>query len=189
MMHFFLEISLGLGLAAACGFRVFLPLLVLSVSAHNGQVQLGPEFQWLATTPALVVLSTATILEVLGYYFPFVDNALDAVATPAATLAGTLATAAILTDLPPAFHWALAAIAGGGLATGIQVGTVKARALASMTTLGTGNAVLSTAENGTSASVALVAVLFPFLALGFLTLTLLTAYFLLKRRQRAPAPA
>lgn len=189
MMEHLLEISLGLGLAAACGLRVFLPLTVLAWAAQTGQVPLGSEFQWLHSPVALGILSVATVVEVAAYYIPFVDNALDALATPAATVAGTLVAAATMGEVSPAVQWTLAAIAGGGLATGVQVGTVKARALASVTTAGIGNSVLSTAENGTSLTVALLAVLFPFLALGFFLFVTLGVYFFLRRRAPAPETA
>jgi hypothetical protein len=42
-----LSIALGIGLAAATGFRVFLPLLVASVAAHTGHLHLGESFSWL----------------------------------------------------------------------------------------------------------------------------------------------
>src|SRR5262245_53563956 len=96
-----LSVALGVGLAAATGFRVFLPLLVLSTSAHWGYLPLSQGFAWLGTTSALAMLAVATLIEILAYYIPGVDNLLDTLATPAAVIAGIVISAAAMTDLPP----------------------------------------------------------------------------------------
>jgi Domain of unknown function (DUF4126) len=59
------------------------------------------------------MLSAATIAEILAYYIPVVDNLLDSLATPAAFIAGTVVSAAVMTDVPPMVKWAAAVIAGG----------------------------------------------------------------------------
>jgi hypothetical protein len=110
------SIALGVGLAAAVGFRVFLPLLVMSAAAYTGHLSLSDSFAWLATPTALAMLSVAALAEILAYYVPGVDNLLDAIAAPATVVAGTLAAAAVMTDLPPIVKWTTAVIAGGGVA-------------------------------------------------------------------------
>ena len=97
-----LSIALGLGLAAACGFRVFVPLLIASATARFGHLHLAGGFDWLASTGALIALASATALEIVAYYVPWLDHALDMIATPAAVLAGMFASASVLVDLPPA---------------------------------------------------------------------------------------
>jgi hypothetical protein len=111
-----LSVALGIGLAAAAGFRVFLPMLVMSLAANTGHLPLAESFAWLGTPSALVLLGVAAIAEILGYYVPGVDNLLDTLATPAALVAGTVISAAVITDLPPMVKWATAIIAGGGIA-------------------------------------------------------------------------
>src|SRR5215831_37200 len=96
-----LSIVLGIALAAATGFRVFLPMLIVSGAAYTGHLHLDNSFAWLATPAALTMLGVAALVEVLAYYIPVVDNLLDAVATPAAFVAGTVVSAAVMTDLPP----------------------------------------------------------------------------------------
>ena len=110
------SIALGVGLAAAVGFRVLLPLLVMSVAAYTGHLALDDGFAWLATPTALAMLSVAALVEILAYYVPGVDNLLDTIATPATVVAGTIAAAAVMTDLPPIVKWTTAVIAGGGVA-------------------------------------------------------------------------
>ena len=152
-----LSIALGVGLAAAVGFRVFLPMLVMSIAAYSGHLTLSSGFAWLGSAPALVMLSVATVLEILAYYIPGVDNLLDAIATPTALIAGTVVSAAVMTDLPPLVKWTTAVIAGGGAAGLTQGVTSLLRAKSTMLTGGLGNHIVATGEWG--AALALVALL------------------------------
>ena len=110
----FAGIALGIGLAAATGIRVFLPLLIAGLAAHQGYIPLSENFQWLASTPALLMLGTAAVTETLAYYVPGLDHLLDVIASPAALVAGAVASAAVMTDLPPGVMWPLAIIGGSG---------------------------------------------------------------------------
>jgi hypothetical protein len=161
-----LSIALGVGLAAAVGFRVFLPLLVMSGAAYTGHLTLGDSFAWLATPTALAMLSVAALLEIVAYYVPGFDNLLDAIAAPAALIAGTLAAAAVMADLPPLVRWTTAAIAGGGAAGLTQSVTSVLRAQSTLTTGGIGNAVVSTSELGGALLISLLALLAPLAALA-----------------------
>jgi Domain of unknown function (DUF4126) len=160
------SIALGVGLAAAVGFRVFLPLLVMSAAAYTGHLTLGDGFAWLATPTALAMLSVATIVEILAYYVAGVDNLLDAIAAPAALVAGTIAAAAVMTDLPPLVKWTTALIAGGGAAGLTHSATSLVRAKSTMMTGGLGNAVIATGELGGALLVSLLALLAPLAALA-----------------------
>src|SRR5207302_9281297 len=105
-METLLSICVGIGLSAACGFRVFVPLLALSIASLSGHLPLAHGFEWIGSYPALLALSVATCVEILGYYIPWLDHVLDAIASPAAVLAGTLITAATVTDIGPFGKWA-----------------------------------------------------------------------------------
>jgi Domain of unknown function (DUF4126) len=160
------SIALGVGLAAAVGFRVFLPLLVTSIAAYTGHLQLSDTFAWLGTLTALAMLGVASLAEILAYYIPGVDNLLDALATPAALVAGTVVSAAVMTDLPPLVKWTTAVIAGGGAAGLTQSATALLRAKSTAFTGGLGNPVVATAELGGSGLVSLLALLLPLAALA-----------------------
>jgi hypothetical protein len=160
-----MSILIGLGLAAACGFRIFLPMLVLSIASFAGHVTLAPAFAWIGTTPALIAFGAATVLEIAGYYIPWVDNILDTVATPAAVVAGTVVTASLWTSMNPFLQWSLAIIAGGGIAGIIQASTVAARAVSTVTSAGAANPVVATAELGMSTGLSVLAVIAPWLAM------------------------
>ena len=192
MVDTVLSVLIGLGLAAACGFRVFVPLLIMSLASRAGvgHLALGDNFAWIGSTPALITFAVATLLEIAGYYIPWVDNLLDTVATPTAVVAGILVTASAMGDTSPFLKWTLAVLAGGGTTAVFQGITSVARHVSSFTTGGLGNPVLATAEAGGSALLSVLAITLPVIAF-LLVLTLL--YFgvkkLLFRRPATPRAA
>jgi Domain of unknown function (DUF4126) len=152
---------LGISLAAATGLRVFVPLLVMGLAARGGYLPLGDTFAWVATTPALIMLAIAAFAEVAAYYIPGLDNLLDALATPAAIIAGIAVSAAVMTDLPPMLKWTLAIIAGGGAAAITQGATATLRGHSTAFTAGLGNHVLATGELAGAIIVPLLAIVWP----------------------------
>ena len=179
-----LSIGLGLGLSAACGFRIFVPLLVVNLAARAGWVQLAGELSWMGDTPALWTFGAATLLEIGAYYVPWLDNFLDSVATPAAMISGAVVTASVVTDVDPALKWVLAVIAGGGVAGVVQTATVGGRVLSSLTTAGLGNPLVATLELISSFALSVVSVLAPLLALIFVVILLLIVWWVRRRRRR-----
>jgi hypothetical protein len=182
-----LGIAAGLALAAAAGFRVFVPLLVVCVAARGGWLELGPEFAWIGTTQAALVLSTATVLEIAAYYVPFFDNLLDAISTPAAVMAGVLASASVMVDLPPWLRYPVAIIGAGSTAGLVAASTSLVRLKSSALTGGLGNSVLATFELLGAFGVALVAILVPVLALAVVIALVVFAIRRLGRRSVRPA--
>jgi hypothetical protein len=180
-----LSIALGVGLAAATGFRVFLPMLVVSAAAYTGHLPLSENFAWLGTPSALMMLGVAALVEILAYYIPGVDNLLDTLATPAAVVAGTLVSAAVITDLPPMLKWTTAIIAGGGVAGLTQGVTALLRAKSTVLTAGVGNPVIATAELGGSLLVPLLALAAPLVALLVVIVFLWLAMRLIRRIARS----
>ncbi len=146
-METILGLCIGIGLSAACGFRVFVPLLVMSVASLVGWFEPMQGFEWLAMPSVCVALAVATVCEIAAYYVPWVDNILDTVATPAAMVAGTLTTMAVSSGEMSQFaSWAAAIIVGGGTAGAVQMSTVAVRGLSTATTGGLANPVVSTGE-------------------------------------------
>ncbi|HET9329841.1 MAG TPA: DUF4126 domain-containing protein [Steroidobacteraceae bacterium] len=184
-----LPIALGVGLATAVGLRVFLPLMLVSLAAFSGHLALSSGFTWLGTAPALVMLSAATAVEILAYYIPGIDNLLDAIATPAALIAGAVVAAAVMTDLPPIVRWSTAVIAGGGAAGLTQTLTALLRAKSTLLTGGLGNHAIATGELGGALGISLLALAAPFVALA---VVVCVAWFVLRavrRRLRSGQPA
>ncbi|HEY7682221.1 MAG TPA: DUF4126 domain-containing protein [Gemmatimonadales bacterium] len=172
----FLSIAIGLGLAAACGFRVFIPLLIAGSAARLGHLQLAADFQWLASVPALLALGTAAVLEVGAYYIPWLDHALDMVATPAAVVAGILASASVLHGVPPVLRWVLPVIGGGASAGLIQGVSVLFRLKSTTLTGGVANPIVSTAELVGAAFMTLLAIVFPLVCLALVGVLLVFAF-------------
>jgi hypothetical protein len=160
-MDTILSVTLGIGLSAACGFRVFVPLLIISAANYTGHLSLSSGFEWIGTLPALIVFGTATILEILAYYIPWLDQLLDTIATPAAVVAGVIASASVFTEVSPLFRWILALIGGGGIAGLVQGATALTRLKSTTLTGGLGNPILSTAELAGSVITSVLALLAP----------------------------
>jgi hypothetical protein len=163
-METLLSLCLGVGLAAACGFRIFAPLLVMSIAANTGHLALAGGFDWIGSRPALITFAAATVLEVLAYYVPWLDNLLDTAAVPIAVVAGVVVTASVVTDVSPLLRWTLAAVAGGGAAGATQSLSTLIRSVSSFTTGGIGNPVVATAEAGGSLALSAVSLLAPLIA-------------------------
>ena len=160
-MEIIIALCLGVTLSAACGFRVFLPPLAVSLAAMYGHLPLSSGFEWLGSTEAAIAFAIATALEVLAYYIPVIDNLLDTVQVPIAVGIGTVLTAATLGHTDPVLQWTLAAIAGGGTAglTGTLAGLTR---LASTgVTGGLGNFIFATLELVGSISLSILGITFP----------------------------
>lgn len=175
---------LAIGLSAACGFRVFLPPLVLGVLGHLGVIDLRPELAWLAGWPALTVLLTASAVESLAYFVPWLDHLLDVLMAPVAVIAGTLLSAALFDAYDPAVKWSLALIAGGGASALARSGSSGLRALSTVTTGGFANFLVAGAETVGAVGMTILAVMFPVLALMIIGTMVMAAIVLLRRVRR-----
>lgn len=174
LQQYVVPCALGIGLAAACGLRVFLPLFVTSLLQHFELVDIGTRagFEWIGEWPALVAFGVASVVEILSYYIPLVDHFLDSVAIPLAAVAGTLVSASLLTDLPPLFTWSFAIIAGGGVAGAVSAGTATTRLASTATTAGLGNSLVATGETAGSLLISLLAWVIPLLVCAAVVLLL-----------------
>lgn len=187
-----IAIMIGIGLAAACGLRVFVPLLVLAIAARFNVVALGTSFSWLSTDAALIAFSVATVLEIVAYKVPWLDHLLDTVASPAAVVAGSLIAASqigMVQGISPMWQWAAAIIAGGGAAAAMQATSVTTRAASTVATGGIANPLISTFQSLLSIVMSIVAVLLPILAIVLLLAFAGLAALLIRRLRRRPALA
>lgn len=178
-IHVLLSIFAGIALSAACGFRVFVPLLVLSIGAISGHIHLAQSFAWIGTKPALIAFGVATVFEIAAYYIPYLDNFFDTIATPTATVAGILITASVMVDVDPMWRWILAVIAGGGIATSTQLATAKLRLASTTTTGGLANHILSTGEALGSTGLSVLAIALPVVAFIIVLVVLVACWLLI----------
>lgn len=172
-MDLLLSLCIGIGLSAACGFRVFVPLLIMSIAAKTGHLTLVPAFQWIGSDIALWTFAIATVLEVGAYYIPWVHHVLDVIAAPVAVIAGIIITASMVRGLDPFLKWTLAVIAGGGAAGLVHTATAITRGASTATTGGIGNPIFATIELGSSFLTSVLAVIAPVVTIVFLALVLL----------------
>jgi len=186
-MEIVFSICLGISLAAACGFMVFVPLLVMSIAARTGHLALGHGFEWIGSVHALVAFAVATGVELIAYFVPWLDNLLDTVATPAAVIAGVVVMASCVSGTSPLLRWTVAIVAGGGAAGIVQGMTVVARGASTVTTGGLGNPVVSTVEAGGSVLVSVLAIAVPVLA-GIAVIVLLVLAVRKIWRKLSPSP-
>ncbi len=183
-----LSLSLGLGLAAASGFRIFVPMLVVSGASLSGHLELSSGFAWIGTYPALIVFGIATVVEIGAYFIPWVDNFLDGIGAPAAAVAGTVVAASTIVGLDPMMKWTLAAIAGGGAAGIVHSGMAMIRGGSSLATGGLANPLVSTVEAGGSFAMAFLAIVVPFAGLLAIVLVGYACSRLLRRWRRRSEP-
>jgi hypothetical protein len=174
---------LGLGIAAASGLRTFLPITMLAFAAHFGLfgTTLNPHLAWLGSTPFLVGLSVATVVELAADKIPVVDHLLSAVGTVTRPMAGWLAASAVFTHLDPATAALAGLIIGVPAALTMHTAQTGARVVSTATTLGLGNPALSGLEDGAAAVLAGLAIAFPVLG-AILALALVLAVIGLWRR-------
>jgi hypothetical protein len=185
MMDSLLAAILGIGLAASCGFRVFVPLLVASAATQAGYLNVSDGFEWLAAWPTLVAFAVAAVIEIGAFYIPWIDNLLDTVASPVAAIAGAILFAAVAIDLDPFLKWTLAIIAGGGSAAIVQTGTVLTRAASTGTTAGLANFIVSTFETVAGIFFSLLAIVLPILTLILIATLVGIMYFAGRRILRS----
>lgn len=180
-----ISIFLGIGLAASVGFRVFVPLFALSLAAHFNLWELNTSWEWIGSLTAVVTLGVATLVEIFGYYIPYIDNLLDSIAIPLATIAGTAVMVSTVADLSPVITWALAIIAGGGTAAAIAGGSGAARLTSTASTGGFANPIVTTVETGTSVVMSIVSLFIPVLAFILVLIILYLIFKVYKKFKRS----
>lgn len=170
----------GIVIAAACGLRAFLPLLVLGLAARAGWVELDPRAQGLTGNLSLLALGIATVLEIAADKIPVVDHALDVIGTFVRPAAAWLGASALFHGWPAPWG-ALVSLSLATLALGVHAVKAKLRLGTTAVTLGHGNPVVSSLEDVAALAMTLMAVLLPIMGLILLVLLLIVV---LRRRSR-----
>ena len=201
-MAIFLAVCAGLGLSAACGLRVFLPLFMAAIAVRAEFLDVGPHFAWLGSNASIVLFGTATVVEVVGFLVPWVDHVLDLLAAPLAAAAGAVLMTSQLGTLTvagaegsepllhPAIAWSLGIIAGATTASGVEAASIAGRLSSSVLTIGWLNPIYGMIETVFSFAMTLMALIVPILAgilvLLFLPLLLVAVWRILvwRRKQR-----
>ncbi|MGW0183009.1 DUF4126 domain-containing protein [Nocardia sp. NPDC003345] len=188
MNSWVLPAFLGLGLAAACGFRAFLPLLMLSAAAHFDLLglDLNDSFAWIGSTAALLTLSVATAAELLADLVPFVDNALSLVGNLTGPIAGAIAAGSVFEAADPATAAIAGIIVGAPTALTFSATQTGVRAAGTATTAGVANPVISVVEDVLAFVLVLLAILLPIVVPLALCGLLLIGWRTVRRFRRRP---
>lgn len=181
-----LSLCMGVALSAACGFRVFVPLLAVSVAVRWGDLQVGEALSWVGTDAAFICLTVATVVELIAYYVPLVDHALDVISSPLALLAGTVLMSGMMGELPDYLQWGIGIVGGAGTAGLVKAGASALRGASAVTTATLANPLVATLENILSIVGSVLAVVLPLLA-ALLCVLLGWLIFRLARRLRRPS--
>ena len=176
---FLISLAGGIGLSSACGFRVFVPPLLMSLASILGILDLNGDLAWMGTIPALILFAFATVIEIGSYYIPWVDNMLDTIASPAAVIVGILVSSAVIEADSDLIRWTAAIVLGGGSAGMVQSGTVFTRGISTTLTGGAANSTISTIEATASLIVSILAIIAQLLVLLVLVGIF---YYMLSRR-------
>jgi hypothetical protein len=182
------QIAMGFALAACVGLRTFLPLLAAGMLARMDYLSLGAHFEWMSSTPALVVFGSAAAFEILADKVPGLDHALHVAETFVKPVAATLLAASLLTELDPVSAMVIGLIAGGTAAGAVQLARGTTRVASTMVTGGLANPLLSLADDGLAIfGVALAFVLPVLAAIGAIVIAFVAGWLLLRRRtERRP---
>ena len=197
MLPLLVQATVGVVLAACCGLRAFLPPFVFGLAVRLGvdeallgrPLELHASFEWLSSTPALVIFGVAVIAELLADKIPAVDHALDSVQTFVRPVAGMLVVAASLEGLDPLPATVIGLIVGGSVAGGVHVAKANVRAVSTVTTGGLASPILSVVEDVVVAAGAVIAVTAAVAAAAMLLLAALALFVLVRRMRRRPAVA
>ncbi len=200
-----LAVVLGVGLAAAAGFRVFVPLLGAALAVRFGILTAPESLAWIGSTPAIILLAVACAAELLATLIPAVDHAIDALASPMAAAAGALLMAIQMWShlglevpdsvtsmdgvrevhaMSPLLFWSLAIIVGGGAALGTHAAAAIGRAGSTVTTAGLGNPIYAFAESLASIVATALAIVVPACcAIVAIPIVLLGVVWMVRRRR------
>jgi len=191
IMQITLQVFLGVALAAVCGYRIFVPLLVMGIAGLAGYMQFADGFQWISSYPAVIIFGVATILEIAGYFIPHVDNFLNAISLPVGVVAGVIVAASVITDMDPMLKWTLAIIAGGGAATLTSLLSNGVHHASTAVSAGFANPVVSTAESAGTVAASVLSIAIPALSVVFvIALIVMSVVFFrfIKRRKKDRKP-
>jgi hypothetical protein len=185
------SVALAIALASCAGLRAWLPLLMAGALARAGFLELGANFQFLASNRALLLFALATAIEITGDKIPAVDHALDVLGSVLRPAAGSLLAASVMWRVSdPLAAMALGVAIGAPSALVPHAAKSALRAASTAFTGGFANPLLSVAEDIITVGLFILAVVVPILvAAVVLTVSFLVLRRLLGAQHRPSVPA
>ncbi|MFT4030487.1 MAG: DUF4126 domain-containing protein [Protaetiibacter sp.] len=188
-----LELLTGAGLATAAGLNAYIPLLVMGIAGRFDWIVLPAGWTWLENEWVLLIIAVLLVIEIVADKVPALDSVNDWIQTvvrPASggiVFAGGIGTQTVAVSDPGSFFtsgaWIPIAI-GIGLALLVHLGKMSVRPAANLATGGAAAPVLSTAEDGASLVLVVLALVAPILVLLGLALMVLGFVLLVRRMRR-----
>lgn len=178
-MELFSGILSSFGLSGAAGLNAYIPLLIVGLLNHFGYMHLGQPYDLISNPWVMLGVAVLGVLDFIGDKIPGVDHALHVAGGFINTAAGAVlfASQAGMAHLDPT----LSAVLGLVVAGGVHATRTAVRPVATATTAGIGNPVLSAAEDVGSLTLSVLAIFIPVLAVALLILFLVLAYRLYAR--------
>jgi uncharacterized membrane protein len=172
----FVNLFSAFGLSSAAGLNAYLPLLIVGLVARYTDLwHLQAPYDVLASPTILIVLAVLAAIDFLADKIAVVDHIAHTVGALVHPIAGAVLFASqsnILTDMHPV----IAMGAGVVVAGGFHASRAAIRPVATATTGGIGNPVLSFLEDVVSVTLTVLAILIPLVAfLLFLVLLFVLA--------------
>ena len=190
----------GMGLSAAAGLNAYIPFLIVGLLARfTDVITLPASYTWIESWWALGIGAVLLLAETVLDKIPAVDLVNDAVQTfIRPSMGGLMGAATASAGALDSSEWMArhqwVGIALGVIVSGlVHTGKLAARPVINAGTLGAGAPLVSTAEDGTSIGLSLIAVFVPLLVIAALVvlagvLVWVVVQFRRWRRRRAASP-
>lgn len=175
----------SLGLSSAAGLNAYVPLLAVGLLDRVGWLHLGPQYDWLSSPWTLGIVALIALLDFVGDKVPGIDHLLHTLGGWVNPVAGAIVFASQhgFGDA----NGTLSLVAGFVVAGGFHATRTALRPVATATTAGLGNPVVSFFEDVTSVVLSALAIFAPLLVVVALALLVWAALSLRGRWRRRRA--
>jgi hypothetical protein len=164
MMNAIVNLFSAFGLSTAAGLNAYLPLLTVGLLArYTNLIHLDGPYALLTNPIVLLVIAVLALLDFIGDKIPAVDHTLHAAGLIVAPLAGAILFMAANSSTG-SISPLLAAICGVLIAATTHGARATARPLATVSTAGVANPVISFFEDVSSLVLSVLAIVLPILA-------------------------
>ena len=181
LSHTTLCILIGVGLSCAIGFKIILPVFVLSLLSYFGEIELNESYSWLSSKYTLVALGIAFCYETLSTLIPGLAGMQKFMAVFIAPLVAFWVSVAILPSETSEFiKWSSALICGT-TSFGVAATTSGIRASTAFVTGGANAPVSGGVEIGASLLSSILAMICPILIPIFIIIVCIILFFVIRK--------
>lgn len=163
------------GLSSAAGLNAYIPLLAVGLLSRYSYISLQNPFDLLASTPVLAILVVLALIDFVADKVPAVDHVTHLIGGLISPVAGAIVFAS-QNNIVSEIHPALALGAGFVMAGGFHATRAAIRPVATATTAGIGNPVLSLIEDIVSLLLSILAFVAPLIAFVLFLVLLFVIY-------------